>query len=134
MASPKNHGASSARDASPLPGNYSAYREVAQLGYMMTAPDPAKPSVELEECISKWPGPPDRILMQRGLAVEQKRSRTRRAGARRALGPGLEAHAWRPVCSPKKNRDPPSNLISQGHPETDSSSIEEERAAKMAGD
>jgi hypothetical protein len=47
----------------PVPGNYSAYRLVAQLGYMMTAPDPSKPTVEVEECLSKWPDPPDRILI-----------------------------------------------------------------------
>ena len=29
----------------------------------MTTPDPAKPTVELEECLSKWPGHPDRILI-----------------------------------------------------------------------
>jgi len=64
----------------PVPGNYSAYRLVAQLGYMMTAPDPAKPSVELEECISKWPGPPDRILIQKDVCEKNDYQRLRSAG------------------------------------------------------
>ena len=50
----------------PVAGNYSTYRLVAQLGYVMTAPDPGKPTVELEECVSKWPGHPDHILIQEG--------------------------------------------------------------------
>jgi hypothetical protein len=64
----------------PVPGNYSAYRLVAQLGYMMTAPDPSKPTVELEECLSKWPGHPDRILIQKGACETQDYQRLRSAG------------------------------------------------------
>jgi hypothetical protein len=64
----------------PVPGNYSAYRLVAQLGYMMTTPDPAKPTVELEECLSKWPGHPDRILIQKGVCETQDYQRLRSAG------------------------------------------------------
>ena len=64
----------------PVPGNYSSYRLVAQLGYMMTAPDPAKPTVELEECISKWPGHPDRILIQKGVCEKNDYQRLRSAG------------------------------------------------------
>ena len=64
----------------PVPGNYSAYRLVAQLGYMMTAPDPAKSSVELEECISKWPGHPDRILIQKDVCEKNDYQRLRSAG------------------------------------------------------
>jgi hypothetical protein len=64
----------------PVPGNYSAYRLVAQLGYVMTAPDPASPAVELEECISKWPGAPDRILIQKGVCETQDYQRLRSAG------------------------------------------------------
>lgn len=63
-----------------VPGNYSAYRLVAQLGYMMTAPDPAKPTADLEECISKWPGPPDRLLIQRGVCEKNDYQRLRSAG------------------------------------------------------
>jgi hypothetical protein len=33
----------------PVPGNYTAYKLLAQLGYMMTAADPKLASVELEE-------------------------------------------------------------------------------------
>jgi len=64
----------------PVPGNYSSYRLVAQLGYVMTAPDPSKPTVELEECISKWPGHPDRILIQKGVCETQDYQRLRSAG------------------------------------------------------
>jgi len=64
----------------PVPGNYSAYRLVAQLGYMMTASDPSKATVELEECISKWPGHPDRILIQKGVCETQDYQRLRSAG------------------------------------------------------
>jgi hypothetical protein len=64
----------------PVPGNYSAYRLVAQLGYVLTAPDPSKPTVELEECISKWPGHPDRILIQKGVCETQDYQRLRSAG------------------------------------------------------
>ena len=64
----------------PVPGNYTAYRLVAQLGYMMTAPDPKLATVELEECISKWPGPPDRILIQTGRCETQNYRRLRSAG------------------------------------------------------
>jgi hypothetical protein len=64
----------------PVPGNYSAYRLVAQLGYMMTAPDPSRPAAELEECISKWPGHPDRILIQKGVCETHDYQRLRSAG------------------------------------------------------
>ncbi len=64
----------------PVPGNYSAYHLVAQLGYMMTASDSAKSTVELEECISKWPGHPDRILIQKGVCEKNDYQRLRSAG------------------------------------------------------
>jgi hypothetical protein len=64
----------------PVPGNYSSYRMVARLGYLMTAPDSAKPTVELEECISKWPGHLDRILIQKGVCETQDYQRLRSAG------------------------------------------------------
>jgi hypothetical protein len=64
----------------PVPGNYSEYKLVAQLGYMMTAADPKQPSVELEECISKWPEHPDRVLIQKGVCEKQAYKRLRSAG------------------------------------------------------
>jgi hypothetical protein len=64
----------------PVPGNYTAYKLVAQLGYMMTVPDPKLASVELEECISKWPGHPDHILIQKGICETQGYRRLRSAG------------------------------------------------------
>jgi hypothetical protein len=64
----------------PVPGNYSSYRLVAQIGYMMTVPDPSKPTVELEECVSKWPGHPDHILIEKGVCETRGYQRLRGAG------------------------------------------------------
>jgi hypothetical protein len=64
----------------PVPGNYTAYKLVAELGYMMTVPDPKLASVELEECISKWPGHPDHILIQKGICETRGYRRLRSAG------------------------------------------------------
>jgi hypothetical protein len=64
----------------PVPGNYSSYKLVAQLGYVMTAPESKPGTVELEECISKWPGHPDRILIQKGVCETQDYKRLRSAG------------------------------------------------------
>lgn len=51
-----------------------------QLGYMKTAPDPSRPTVELEECLSKWSGHPDRILIQKEICETQDYQRLRSAG------------------------------------------------------
>jgi hypothetical protein len=65
----------------PVPGNYAAYKLVAQLGYMMTAPpDSKQASIELEECVSQWPGHPDHILIQKGVCETQGYRRLRSAG------------------------------------------------------
>jgi hypothetical protein len=39
----------------PVPGNYTAYKFVAQLKDMMTAADSKEGSTELEECVSQDP-------------------------------------------------------------------------------
>jgi hypothetical protein len=49
------------------PTNGSAYELEAKSGYLMTVADPAKPSVELEDCVSQWPGHPDHMLDQKGV-------------------------------------------------------------------
>jgi hypothetical protein len=64
----------------PVPGNYTAYKLVAQLGYVMTAPDLKEASVELEECVSQGPGHPDHILIQKGACETQGYRRLRSAG------------------------------------------------------
>jgi hypothetical protein len=65
----------------PVPGNYTAYKLVAQLGYTMTAaPDSKEASIELEECVSQWPGHPDHILIQKGVCETQGYQRLRSAG------------------------------------------------------
>lgn len=64
----------------PVPGNYAAYKLVAQLGYTMTAPPSKEGSVELEECVSQWPGHPDHILIQKGVCETHGYRRLRSAG------------------------------------------------------
>ena len=64
----------------PVPGNYSAYKLVAQLGYTMTAPDSKEKSIALEECVSQWPGHPDHILIQTGVCETHGYQRLRSAG------------------------------------------------------
>ncbi len=64
----------------PVPGNWAAYRMVAQLGYTMTATDSKEASVELEECVSQWPGHLDHILIQKGVCETQGYKRLRSAG------------------------------------------------------
>jgi len=46
----------------------------------LTASDPAKSTVELEECISKWPGHPDRMLIQKGVCEKNDYQHLRSAG------------------------------------------------------
>jgi hypothetical protein len=53
---------------------------VAQLGYLATAPDPTRSSVELEECISQGLAHPDRIRIQKGGYETQGYRRLRSAG------------------------------------------------------
>jgi hypothetical protein len=64
----------------PIPGNYSEYKLEAELGYLMTAPDPKRPSVELEDCVSQRPGHPDHILIQKGVCESHGYQRLRTAG------------------------------------------------------
>ncbi len=64
----------------PVPGNYTSYRLVAQLGYVMTAADSPKQTVELEECISKGAGSPDRILSRKGVCEKGDYKPLRSAG------------------------------------------------------
>jgi hypothetical protein len=64
----------------PLPGNWSIYRLVEQSGYLTTAPDATRKTVALEECISKRPGPPDHILIEKGVCETQDYERVRAAG------------------------------------------------------
>ena len=75
-AAQHDHWASTA----PVPGNWAAYKFISQLGYMMTAPDAKAASIELEECVSQWPGHPDHILIQKGVCETQGYKRLRSAG------------------------------------------------------
>jgi len=49
-----------------VPGNYSDYKLQAQSGYLMTAADPKRPSVELVECASQQGQHLDHILAPKG--------------------------------------------------------------------
>jgi hypothetical protein len=64
----------------PVPGNYTAYKMIAPLGYIMTAPDPKEASIELEECASQSSEHVDHILIQKGLCETQGYQRLRGAG------------------------------------------------------
>jgi hypothetical protein len=46
----------------------------------MTAPDATRKTVALEECVSKRPGPPDHILIEKGVCETQDYERVRAAG------------------------------------------------------
>jgi hypothetical protein len=63
-----------------VPGNNAAYVLEAQSGYLMTAADRTKRSVELEECVSQWPGHPDHFLGLKGECVGHGYQRLRTAG------------------------------------------------------
>jgi hypothetical protein len=49
------------------PASDSAYKVEAKSGYLMTVADPGKSTVELEDCVSEWPGHPDHMLDQKGV-------------------------------------------------------------------
>ncbi len=57
----------------------------------MTAPDSKEASIELEECVSQWPGHADRILIQKGVCATQGYRRLRSAGSRSRHS---DASAW----------------------------------------
>jgi hypothetical protein len=60
--------------------NHGAYALEAQSGYLLTAVDPAKPSVQLEDCVSFWPGHPDHVLEVKGVCEAGHYARLRTAG------------------------------------------------------
>jgi hypothetical protein len=62
------------------PAKNSSYKLEATSGYLMTAADPAKPSVELEDCVSQWPGHPDHLLEAKGVCEAGHYQRLRTAG------------------------------------------------------
>jgi hypothetical protein len=64
----------------PMPGNYSEYKLIEQSGYLMTGPDRRSKTVELEECVSQWPGHPDHILFEKGVCEMHGYERLRNAG------------------------------------------------------
>jgi hypothetical protein len=63
-----------------VPGNYDSYKLDAQLGFVMTAADPAKASVALEDCVRNDGAHPDHLLTTAGLCESQGYERLRTAG------------------------------------------------------
>lgn len=63
-----------------VPGNYTTYILEKETGSLMTAADPGKPSVELEDCVSQLPGHPDHLLEQVGVCEPARYQRLRPAG------------------------------------------------------
>jgi hypothetical protein len=63
-----------------VPGNYSSYKLEKESGYLMTVADEAKPSVELEDCVSERPGHPDHLLAEKGFCEAHQYQRLRTAG------------------------------------------------------
>ncbi|HYM00435.1 MAG TPA: hypothetical protein VEZ90_15885 [Blastocatellia bacterium] len=63
-----------------VPGNYTSYKLEAKSGYLMTAPDAANASVELEDCVSQRPGHPDHLLAEKGFCESHQYQRLRTAG------------------------------------------------------
>jgi hypothetical protein len=64
----------------PVPGNYQAYRLDDTLGYVMTAADPAKPTVALEDCVRLYGTHPDHLLTVSGLCEKLGYQRLRASG------------------------------------------------------
>jgi len=48
-----------------VPGNYKSYQLDGKQGYLMTAADPSKPSVALEDCASQASGRPEHLLEEK---------------------------------------------------------------------
>ena len=63
-----------------IPGNYSVYKLEKETGYLLTIADAAKPSVELEDCVSQRPGHPDHLLAEKGFCEANAYQRLRTAG------------------------------------------------------
>ena len=63
----------------PVPGNYISYKLDKQSGYLLTAPS-AKPSVELEDCVTQRLGHPDHLLAEKGFCEAHDYQRLRTAG------------------------------------------------------
>jgi hypothetical protein len=63
-----------------VPGNYTDYKLKAQSGYLMTAADAKRPSVELEDCVSQQGAHLDHILMQRDTCEGHGYKRQRSVG------------------------------------------------------
>jgi len=63
-----------------VPGNYSTYKLEKESGYLMTVADAAKPSIELEDCVSERPGHPDHLLAEKGFCEAHQYQRLRTAG------------------------------------------------------
>lgn len=64
----------------PVPGNYSDYQLEKISGYLLSSPDPSHAIVELEDCVTHWPGHPDHMLSEKGFCESRSYERLRTAG------------------------------------------------------
>lgn len=62
------------------PANGAAYKLDGKSGYLMTVAPAGMPSVELEDCVSQWPGHPDHMLETKGTCDAGHYNRLRTAG------------------------------------------------------
>jgi hypothetical protein len=63
----------------PVPGNYNDYQLIAQSGYLLTATDAQRPTIEIDDCVKQQGTHHDHILMQKKEVCEShgyKRERT----------------------------------------------------------
>jgi hypothetical protein len=63
----------------PVPGNYNDYQLIAQSGYLLTATDAQRPTIEIDDCVKQQGTDHDHILMQKKEVCEShgyKRERT----------------------------------------------------------
>jgi hypothetical protein len=64
----------------PVPGNYTDYQLETISGYLLASADASRATVELEDCVSHYPGHPDHMLSQKGFCESHSFERLRTAG------------------------------------------------------
>lgn len=75
-----------------VPGSYSSYKLESEIGYLMTAPDDSRPSVEVEDCVHYSGTHPDHFLAAKGVCEGKGFQRFRTAGWMfTQLQPGTQA-------------------------------------------
>jgi hypothetical protein len=62
------------------PVNGTAYKLEAKSGYLMTVAPVGLPTIQLEDCVSQWPGHPDHMLEEKRFCEAGHYQRLRTAG------------------------------------------------------